>query len=345
MEEFKMDNKNMNENQQQNNMGQTPIWQGTPVNPQPIFSGNGGYQPGQQPQYGYQPMMRQPGALSSGARVGYGFLSLAPGITCLVLQFIIALVAMILFMVVEMIQNPVDRSDMYAYAQWYNNIVADGSIWGVVGYHIFGTLVFGIWYYFSERKPRPTVFGAFKKLNWKNVLISVLCGVCLCFFANGTVCLESVLTPGIVEDYMELAEAAGLGTNAFVIFASIVLAPIGEEFVCRGLTLRFAKKAFGKFWIANVLQALIFGLIHMNWVQGIYAFVIGLVLGWLVERYDSIILAMILHCAVNLSSSTWVPYALAPVPANLISGLVLTIVPMLLVAGLLIWGGKKKQAA
>lgn len=331
---------NMNENNQQT---------------QPVFSGENGYQPvqqvqdgqqtqyGYQPQNGYQPMMRQPGTMSTGARVGFGFLSLAPGAACLALQFGIALVAIIVFMVIEMIKNPVDMSDMNAYMEWYNSVAADGAIWGVVAYHIFGTIIFGIWYYFSVKKPRPTVLGAFKKLTWKNVLISVLCGFCLCFFANGTVCIESVLTPGIVEAYMEMAEAAGLGTNAFVIFASIVLAPIGEEFVCRGLTQRFAKKAFGKFWIANIIQALVFGFIHMNWVQGIYAFVIGLVLGWLVERYDSIILAMILHCAVNLSSSTWVPYVLEPVPANLISGLVLTIIPMLLVGGLLVWGGKKKQ--
>lgn len=319
-------------------------------NQQPVFSGNNGYQPEQMPTYGQQPygqmpMMQKTKKLSAGARVGYGFLSLSPIVACVALQFICVFVVMIVGVVIEMLKNPVDMSDMNAYLEWYNQVVADYSSTGVVAYHIVGTLVFGIWYYFSFKKPRPTVIGAFKKLNWKNVLIAVLCGVCLCFFANGTVCIESVILPKMVEDYMEMAEAAGLGTDLFVILAAILLAPIGEEYVCRGLTQKFAKKAFGKFWIANLIQAFMFGLIHMNWVQGIYAFVIGLVLGWMVERYDSIILAMILHCTVNFSSSTWVPYVLENVPANMVTGLILTIVPMFLVAGLLIWGGKKKQVA
>ncbi len=287
---------------------------------------------------------QKPGKLSTGAKVGYGFLSLAPVAACIALQFLCIFVVLIAAVVVEMIVNPVDMSDMTAYMEWYNALVLRVSPMGVVAYHIVGTLVFGIWYYFSSKKPRPTFLGSFKKLNWKNVLISVLCGVCLCFFANGTVCIESVILPEMVENYMEMAEVAGLGTNLFVVLAAIILAPIGEEYVCRGLTQKFAKKAFGKFWIANLLQAFLFGLIHMNWVQGIYAFVIGLVLGWLVERYDSIVLAMILHCVVNFSSSTWVPYVLAPVPANLVSGLILTIIPMAGVIGLLFWGGKKQAA-
>lgn len=284
-----------------------------------------------------------PKKMSAGARVGYGFLSLAPVVACIILQFACVFVVLIAAVVIEMLKNPVNVSGFDAYMEWYTQVVVNCAPAGVVAYHIVGTLVFGIWYYFSFKKPRPGIGVSFGKLNWKNGLIAVLCGICLCFFANGTVCLESVLTPGIVEDYMEMAEAAGLGTNWFVILAAILLAPIGEEYVCRGLTLKFAKKAFGKFWIANLLQAFLFGLIHMNWVQGIYAFVIGLVLGWMVERYDSIVPAMILHCVVNFSSSTWVPYVLMPVPANLISGLVLTIVPLAAVAGLLFWGGKKTQ--
>ncbi len=291
------------------------------------------------------PMMQQPKKLSAGARVGYGFLSFAPGVACIVLQYICLFVVLIPMLIIELAKSPVDVSDMDAYMAWYTDFVLGVAPVGVSVYHVVGTIVFGLWFYFSFRKPRPGFVGSFKKLDWKNVLITVLCGVSLCFFANGTVCLESIWVPEIVEAFEEMAGVAGLGTNLFVILASILLAPIGEEYICRGLIQKFAKKAFGKFWIANIIQALVFGLIHMNWVQGIYAFVIGLVLGWLVERYDSIVLAMILHCVVNLSSSTWVPYALTPLPFNLPVGLILTIVPMVVVAGLLIWGGKKTKTA
>ena len=83
----------------------------------------------------------------------------------------------------------------------------------------------------------------------------------------------------------------------------------------------------------------------MNCVQGIYAFVIGLVLGWLVERYDTILPAMLLHCVVNLSSSTWIPILLEPVPATLPVGILLTVMPIMVVVLLLVWGGRKPAAA
>lgn len=62
------------------------------------------------------------------------------------------------------------------------------------------------------------------------------------------------------------------------------------------------EKVTPSFHIANFLQALIFGLVHFNIIQGLYAFVIGLFLGCVREKYDSLLPAMLLHFAVNASS-------------------------------------------
>lgn len=35
------------------------------------------------------------------------------------------------------------------------------------------------------------------------------------------------------------------------------------------------------------MQAVLFGIFHMNWIQGIYAFVLGLVLGWICEKEEA----------------------------------------------------------
>ncbi len=279
---------------------------------------------------------------SVGARTGYFFLAVAPVVACIVLQFICVLVVLIGAFVLALLKTPIDYTDMAAVEAMYMEVALGSAPAGVLAYHVVGTLVFGIWYYFSFRRPRPRLLDSIRKLNLKNLIITVVCGVGLCFFANGTVCIEAVLMPELVEDYMDMAQTAGLGTNVLAIVASVVLAPIGEEFICRGLAQKYAKKCFGKFWIANLLQALLFGLIHMNWVQGIYAFAIGLVLGWLVERYDTILPAILLHCVVNFSSTVWVGYVLGPVPMNLVSGMILVIVPSVLIGGMLIWGGKKE---
>jgi len=317
-------------------------------NASPVFSGGGAPVNGQM-QMGAQPAGKAP-EMSVGKRIGYGFLSWAPFAACMALQFGIAIVVMLCAVVVEVLKvGPEIMSDMDAYMQLVYDVIAESAYLGTVGYHIVGTLVFAIWYYFSYRKPRPKVFGAFKKLTWKNVLIAVVCGIALCFFSNGTVFVEYVLVPDVVEAYIEMAEMAGLGTEPIVIFAAIILAPIGEEFVCRGLTQKYAKKAIGKFWLANIFQAFVFGLMHLNWVQGIYAFVIGLVLGWLVERYDSILLAMLVHFVVNLSTSTWVDKVLDPLykvfPYDLPFGIILMVLSGAITVGMLIWGGKKEQTA
>lgn len=303
---------------------------------------------GQMPPQGYyyqpQPPKKESAAWKVFVRVLYFLLAVAVIGACLILQILCAFVVLFAALLVRVISTGVDPGNMNLLMDLYMEVAVEYAPTGVLAYHIVGTLIFGLWYYFSFKKPRPKFTQSVRKLNVKNIVIVLLCGICLCLFANGTVVLESFLMPSAVEDYMEMAETAGLGINIWVILASILLAPVGEEFVCRGLALKFARKSFGYFWIANIFQALMFGLIHMNWVQGIYAFVIGLVLGWLVERYDTLLPAMLLHCVVNFSSSTWIPVLLDLVPATLPVGILLTIAPLLVVVLLLVWGGKKSAA-
>lgn len=280
--------------------------------------------------------------LGIGGRIGFFCLSLAPIITCFVMQFAISLVVLIGVVAQGVMTGAVNVSDMVAYMDFITQAALDISPMVTGIYHVISSIVFFVWYYFTYKKPRPTLKKSFAWFNGKAVLVVVLVGILLNLLANGTVVLESIFVPSIVETYMQLAEIAGLGTDPFVIFAAICLAPLGEELLCRGLTMKYAEKAFGNFWVANVLQAIVFGVMHANWVQGIYAFLIGLALGYMTKKYNSIIPAMICHFVVNFSSSTWIPYILEPIPANVFTGLLLTILPIAAVVGLFIWDTKKE---
>lgn len=287
------------------------------------------------------PAPKKPGV---GARIGYFFLALLPIITCFVLQFIISLIVLVMVIAEGVATGAVNMADFAAYMEFVMQAALDTSPMVTGIYHVVSSIVFFIWYFFTFKKPRPTVKSTFQWFNLKAILVVVLVGIVMNLMANGTVVLESIFTPSIVEAYMQLAEIAGLGTDPFVIFAAICLAPIGEELLCRGLTLKFAEKSFGNFWVANVMQAIIFGIMHANWVQGIYAFLIGLALGYMTKKYKSIVPAMICHFVINFSSSTWIPYVLEPVPANVFTGLLLTILPIAATIGLFIWDSKKKTA-
>ena len=81
---------------------------------------------------------------------------------------------------------------------------------------------------------------------------------------------------------------------------TIVLAPVTEELIFRGLSLKILEMEF-PFWAANILQAFYFGTMHGNMVQGIYAFLSGMVLGYLVKRKGTLAAGILCHFGVNLS--------------------------------------------
>lgn len=90
----------------------------------------------------------------------------------------------------------------------------------------------------------------------------------------------------------------GLITAAFV-------APVVEEVVFRGAILRALLQKKWNPWIAIVISAAIFGIIHLNLTQGVSAFVVGIFMGWLFYRTRSIWPGVILHMMNNTISSLW----------------------------------------
>lgn len=80
-----------------------------------------------------------------------------------------------------------------------------------------------------------------------------------------------------------------------------VMVPIAEEVVFRGGIQRILQNVLGErnHWIAIMVPALIFGVIHFNLAQGIHAFLIGLLLGWMYYRTGSILPGFVLHWVNN----------------------------------------------
>lgn len=80
-----------------------------------------------------------------------------------------------------------------------------------------------------------------------------------------------------------------------------MMVPIAEEIVFRGAILRVLQNALGerKRWIAIVISALIFGIVHFNLAQGLHAFLIGLLLGWLYSKTGSILPGFVFHWVNN----------------------------------------------
>lgn len=103
----------------------------------------------------------------------------------------------------------------------------------------------------------------------------------------------------------QLNENSDLVTNAnpfLSFFAVVILAPLFEEILCRGLILNTLRKTMPK-WCAIVLSSAIFGIIHGNPIQFIYATALGIILGWLYTKFDSIWIPILCHLTFNLAST------------------------------------------
>ena len=212
----------------------------------------------------------------------------------------------------------------------------------ILVYHMAGVLLFGIWHGFDQshtatgnQQLKRNAIAIFKML-----VFSVLGGIVMCFFGNSILGMEQYLFPKLYQDYVEMMDSAGMGTDLFTILASVVLAPVGEEFLCRGITLNYAKKGFSHFAFANCLQAFIFALIHLNFIQGVYAFAIGLFLGYLRESYDSLLPCIILHFTVNVFSTFFFGRILSGFP-NCLPAYLLLFVASLAGTMVLVYGSKK----
>ena len=79
----------------------------------------------------------------------------------------------------------------------------------------------------------------------------------------------------------------------------LVFYPIGEELLLRGLMLHFLKK---KTKYANLIQAIIFGILHLNPIKFIYTTISGIFFGNVRLKPNPIWWIILLHSTFNLVS-------------------------------------------
>ena len=79
----------------------------------------------------------------------------------------------------------------------------------------------------------------------------------------------------------------------------LVFYPVGEELLLRGLILHFLKK---KTKYANLIQAIIFGILHLNPIKFIYTTISGIFFGNVRLRPSPIWWTILLHSTFNLVS-------------------------------------------
>lgn len=110
----------------------------------------------------------------------------------------------------------------------------------------------------------------------------------------------------VLDESIKMAESSlpDMATPSQLVLAllcSIVIAPYFEEILFRGMIMDELLKIMRP-WIAIIIQAIAFGVMHGVLFQSIFAFVIGIALGFIYYRTKNIRIAVFFHCMFNFSA-------------------------------------------
>ncbi|HJC50287.1 MAG TPA: CPBP family intramembrane metalloprotease [Candidatus Anaerostipes avistercoris] len=123
----------------------------------------------------------------------------------------------------------------------------------------------------------------------------------------------SLLSNMFFRDMVSSSVTSELSYGLGIVLISTALLPgIVEELIFRGIIYSGMRKADPIKGI--LLSSLFFGLAHMNFQQFCYAFVLGIILGVLLEATDSLYSTMLLHGVFN-GTSLVLTYMMTRIPS------------------------------
>ena len=174
-------------------------------------------------------------------------------------------------------------------------------------------------FYKQDKIAEQVVYGTEKeKLDTKwltDAVLAVVGAATLGIAVNNIIAMTPLVQ--ISEGFQEANESFFAGTVVFELLGSCLVIPIAEEL----LNLYFGVTP------ALIGSALIFGIMHVNLVQFLYAAVIGLLLAFVLEKTGKLSMAVFGHIAANLvavlrTETGWLEFSFYPT----VNGILFTVV-------------------
>lgn len=137
-----------------------------------------------------------------------------------------------------------------------------------------------------------------KVLKLKPFAMIVIASCGLYYLAILIAAVIAVVSPATVEEYNEMMEMALGGSQMLAMLAAVLLAPVNEECIMRGLILKNLQRFFST-PVVVIIQAVLFGIFHANWVQGLYVLPVGAALGYVAIKSRSVIPCIFMHLFYN----------------------------------------------
>ena len=158
-----------------------------------------------------------------------------------------------------------------------------------------------------------------------------------------TICIASTYVSNIIFSYLgiesKLLSSIGFSyddanlDNALYVLMLVFATPLIEEYAFRGVLISSLSKYSKGF--ALYMSALFFSIAHLNFVEFIPAFAMGVLLGKISLRYKSIVPTIIIHILFN-----GFIYGLCVIPASITQYMAYGLVAIVAIAFYLILSGK-----
>jgi len=221
----------------------------------------------------------------------------------MILQVMVSFVGAAAAMTAYMVQTGSDVNQAQ-YALW--DIMMDSRY--MTALTVVATLVSAIfsvpiyWIVWGRRKSAEDKrYFREKVLKLKPFSMIVIASVGLYYMAILIAAVIAVISPETMDAYNEMMETALGGSQVFAMLAAVILAPVNEECIMRGLILKNLQRFFSA-PVVILIQAVLFGIFHANWVQGLYVLPIGAALGYVAVKSRSVIPCIFMHLFYNTLS-------------------------------------------
>lgn len=214
-----------------------------------------------------------------------------------VIQMIAYLITFVTMMVWNVCQKGISDSN-----QWIDMVDVHNPVFMPV-VSIVSSAILIVWCGLKYRRSgwREEHFDYRKAFAWQNVVMIIGIAVGGCIFLSVFLSMLESIFPDMFQSYRNIMNQLVDREQMLTMLYVILVGPIAEEIVFRGAIMDELYLAF-PFWLANILQAALFGVFHMNIIQGIYAFLLGIILGAIRLWTGTVFSNILAHILFNFTS-------------------------------------------
>lgn len=217
-----------------------------------------------------------------------------PMLIYLGINFVISVVSVVFIIVKVVLSGGMEVSDVNAMNELLTNEVYQ--------YAMLMTLITGVittpvlYLFYRSDKKKQEYFETFSKPSIVSYVYIVILAAVSTFGVNNLIDLSNIIE--IFPGFKEVAQALYGGNIIIEVLAVVIMAPIVEELMFRGLVYKRLRRDIKPAY-AILISSLLFGVYHMNVVQGLYAFVIGALMAYVYEKYKTLVAPILFHAVAN----------------------------------------------